>query len=89
MTLHVLHTIGSLELATLKRQEKINYRGKHHNLRMEKPGRNVLNQVTRVNPMVSGTKRYHVPPDTRPSEGQTSHLCFLPTLQSLNLIVRK
>ena len=88
MTLHVLHAIGSLELATLRRQGKINDRGKHSHFRMEKPGRNFLNQVMKVNPttteptgisvlLIPGTK-YII-----------SRLCFLLKLLHLNLIMKK
>lgn len=55
---------------------------------MEKAGRNFLNQVTRVNPTIKRTNRYHVPSDTT-HEGYTSLLCFPAKAQSLNLIMRK
>lgn len=83
MTLHVLHAIGSLELATLKRQGKINYKEKHRRNLAETSLTSKESQLHSKR-----TNRRDVPP-ARCTKVTSPCLCFPPEPHDRNLTARR
>ena len=56
---------------------------------MDKPGRNYLNQVMKVNVISKGTNQNHEPLDSLEQEHSITFVAFLLKLHNLALIIRK